>query len=667
MADFLKQETIFPTLFGPTFLEDHAGRIMRDPQIAIVELVANAFDAGATKVEIKWPTTVNSIMNSTVAIEDNGIGMSREQFQECWAQIKYDRRAKYGEQVNWPADVPSEFRRRKAYGRNGKGRHAMFCFSDTYQVVTCTEKGESNHFEVSREIFGGENPYSFREGSGIVKSSHGTKIWATFQHQENYMAIETLRDLIGSKFAADPAFLIFVNDQPVELEQLSLRDDPQIIEVPGLGELVVHLLDSGSTGRLSKQHGVAWWVKRRLVGETSWRGYDFAWLDARASEAKRYTFIVQADILESEIESDWSGFKNSNLYDKAFDAVKSYILRRIDDLLQGARKEKKQKAIANNVVELSKISKVSRAEVGRFISELIVKCPSLEMKELSAVVELLAKLEQSRTAYSLLQRLVKLKPDELDILDNILDEWTVRDAQLVLDILRDRLILINELEKRSENPATDELHELQPLFEKGLWIFGPEYESIDFTSNRQLATVVRDLLKMKKVLLQTPKRRPDFVALPDASIGVYARDGFDIHSDISMIAKIFILELKAGDKPLTRNEKRQGSDYAAEIRQSGKAAKDTEISVLVLGKKVDTSAQGEDMEDDRKTIIRAKSYTQVLREAKARTMFLTDKIKKLHEEEIEKVADSDVEQIVGSGLFRDNGNILEFDRLVNVT
>lgn len=40
------------TLFEDRFLEDYAGQIMRDPVVAPVELVANAWDAYARKVDI---------------------------------------------------------------------------------------------------------------------------------------------------------------------------------------------------------------------------------------------------------------------------------------------------------------------------------------------------------------------------------------------------------------------------------------------------------------------------------------------------------------------------------------------------------------------------------------------------------------------------------------
>lgn len=44
-----------PITFGARFLQRHAGHIMDDPAIALVELVANCYDAGSTEVYIRWP------------------------------------------------------------------------------------------------------------------------------------------------------------------------------------------------------------------------------------------------------------------------------------------------------------------------------------------------------------------------------------------------------------------------------------------------------------------------------------------------------------------------------------------------------------------------------------------------------------------------------------
>lgn len=42
-------------LFDNRFLDSYAGILLTDPKTAIMELVANCWDAGATEVHIDWP------------------------------------------------------------------------------------------------------------------------------------------------------------------------------------------------------------------------------------------------------------------------------------------------------------------------------------------------------------------------------------------------------------------------------------------------------------------------------------------------------------------------------------------------------------------------------------------------------------------------------------
>lgn len=41
--------------FGAGFLRDHVGQIMDNPEIAILELIANSYNAGASRVDVTWP------------------------------------------------------------------------------------------------------------------------------------------------------------------------------------------------------------------------------------------------------------------------------------------------------------------------------------------------------------------------------------------------------------------------------------------------------------------------------------------------------------------------------------------------------------------------------------------------------------------------------------
>ena len=117
----------------PVYALYEAGR-MDGAQVALTELVANAWDAGATRVDLILPAEIGG----TLTVTDNGHGMTPAQFKKRWMTLRYDRLKHQGPNVEFPSG--RHVRPRRAYGRNGIGRHGLLCFSDEYEVQTwCDE------------------------------------------------------------------------------------------------------------------------------------------------------------------------------------------------------------------------------------------------------------------------------------------------------------------------------------------------------------------------------------------------------------------------------------------------------------------------------------------------------------------------------------------------
>jgi len=619
-----KPEKIYFPTFDPNFLDDHAKRIVNDPKIALVEIVANAWDAGADTVRLTWP---KDSVPEVLSIEDNGIGMTRDQFLHRWLELNYNRLKAQGDDVIFPSDNKESHRR--AFGRNGKGRHSMFCFSDDYFVETWRD-GYSYTFQVSRPSTISKTPFEVNLIDEVKKEGHGTKIWATLGR--NYLPILEGRDLIGSKFIADPSFSILINSEQIELASLKHLLNIEEIKIEDIGSMKISLVDTTQTSRTSNPHGIAWWVNKRLVGEVSWKNFKDTYnLDRRTIEAKRYTFIVEADPLLDTVLEDWSGFIDNEKFQKVRSVVEANIKARILSFLKDIHKTRKVSVIKKNINSLSKLNINSRYSIGKAIDQIQSKVPTIQEKILEATVEVLVNLEESRTGYFLIEQLSDLDPDELDQLSEILDRWTIQEARIVLGELENRLKIIEKLEQLVEDPSADELHEIQPLFEIGLWIFGPEYESIHFTSNRTLLTVFRDLFEEEAPENLAKRKRPDFVIRSDSTIGVYASNSFDHRSEVSGFEKVLIVELKRGGYKVSLDERRQGEDYARELRKSGKVQKSTNITVFVLGSQV--SPDLEELEEG-ETIVYARPYASILQQAHARTFFLLEKIKELKREEL---------------------------------
>lgn len=260
-----------------------------------------------------------------------------------------------------------------------------------------------------------------------------------------------------------------------------------------------------------------------------------------------------------------------------------------------------------------------------FVRQAQEACPSLSPKDLVNLGGVLANLELAESRYNLLERLRDLAPGDLDKLNMVLEEWTVESAKIVLDELQNRLMLLHELERKVKDPNADEVQELQPLFHAGLWIFGPEFETIHFTSNRGMTKVIRDLFGQKEI--KGSRNRPDFVIRPDGTVGLYSLPTYDDEGAENGINKVVIVELKTAAVEIGEDEKNQCWKYVKELLSKGVISSSTKVDCFALGNKLDPADNGPRSENDGRVKIIPMHYDTVLARARSRLFNLQDKVR----------------------------------------
>jgi len=607
-------------LFGPNFMSDHAGQIMTDARIAIVELVANSYDAGATDVHVSWPDKEGGLFTIT----DDGTGMTRDEFKRRWRTLKYNRLQEQGSKVQFPTGV--KMRERTAFGQNGKGRHGAFCFADAYTVETWRDN-QCLRAAVALAS-NAAVPFNCVISDPGERPGHGTSIEAKVI--KNWTTVPSLLEALGSRFLVDPDFTVSLNGEKIVLQDLS-NIQGWSVDVPGHGEISIRQIDSATKGRTTHMKGITWWVNRKKVGESSWDDLDEngAILDGRSAAAKTYSFIVEADLLKEDVKADWSGFHANDRVNAVRQAARDSIIQALRNVLQEIKQEKKRTAIEKNVESFGGLPRYAKRIVEEFIDDVQIACPRLGEGDLIKTVGILAKLEQTRSGYDLLTQLSASSPADLDRWNEIMKRWDARSAEIVLGELERRLRLIEQLQKLVHDPTADELHDLQPLFEKGLWIFGPEFEAVDFRSNRGMATAIRDILGIDPTS-EPSRKRMDFIALSNTSLGVYSADAHDEDGEVSGYRKVLILELKRGGFDLAQKELDQGRDYGIELRKVGAVPRTTPICVFVLGAKNGNGLEKSVQADITSTPL---VYDVVLKKAHARTFNLLAKIREATGEE----------------------------------
>lgn len=197
-------------------------------------------------------------------------------------------------------------------------------------------------------------------------------------------------------------------------------------------------------------------------------------------------------------------------------------------------------------------------------------------------------------------------------------------AKVVLDELKGRLRLVDELRRKTATSDTLEVQELQPLFFQGLWIFGPEFETIEFTSNEGMTSVIQKLFDRE---IHGSRNRPDFVVLPDGSAGLYAYPKYDDHGAEMGVDRLVIVELKKPGVIVGGEQKTQCWKYVKELLAKGLLAHYSRIDCYVLGSQIEAAESGERKELNDRVRILPLSFDTVLTRAKSRLLKLYDRVK----------------------------------------
>jgi len=601
------------TLFDERFLGKYAGSIMSDPTTALVELVANAWDSFATEVNIQWPEISSK---TPFTIRDNGSGMTKEEFSTRWRTLDYDRTLHQGDTALPPEDL-RDARPRRVYGHNGRGRHAAFHFSSPYRVVTCKD-GTRCVFDVSQ---GRVHPIEIElveETKGAFPN--GTEISALESLRSSFEP-DDVRSVLSTRFLLDPSFKVDVDGVSVTFDDVPTDLIKELsVPVADYGTAKLRIMDSARADRTSKQHGIAWWVNRRLVGEAGWNSFSDKLIDGRTEEAKRYSFVIEADFLTpAEIMPDWSAFREDQLKWKATKAaVHEQIRDELATLLKAKRTQTRSNIAEKHSATVQTLPRLSQDRWNGMLNQLIERCPTFSETQLEQVMGVLANLEMAESQYSLLEKLHKLTPSDLDSWNGLLEEWTLKSAKEALDEVSSRLKLIEEIRQKAASSDTKEVQELQPLFGEALWIFGPQFESIEFTSNKGMTKVIRELFKVDDT---GSRKRPDFAILPDSTVGFYDRPAFDNEHNQDGVDTLIIVELKKPGVPLGNGEKTQVWEYIKELRGKGLISTNTRVTGFLLGDSI-APQEGDPHTIGDRTVIRPMLYNTFVGQAEKRMMNL---------------------------------------------
>lgn len=612
MSDLMMQAS----LFEEDYLLRELGQVAHIPQVALTELVANAWDAGATKVDLVLPTE----KYGTLIVADNGHGMTSAQFRKRWMTLRYDRLKHQGQSVEFPTG--SHARPRRAYGRNGVGRHGLLCFGDEYEVQTWRNNTLAT-FVVGTES--GPSPFVIRSETQGEQEGSGTRLSVCVKRK--LPEADEILTVLAARFIHDPEFEIRVNGIQRPFTEVEGRISEEALDLGEGRSATVIVIDSTRLNHSSVHQGIAFWVQRRLVGSPSWVIGQVANFDGRTRFARRYKVIVDTQGFEADVEQDWTAFRATDAVRNLYRATAAHIEKIAQELAVEVAESASEDALTQNRSELVTLGRGARLEVAEFTKVVAQAHPTISPDFLATAVKAVIHLEKTKSGAALLQKLSFMSSDDIDGLDRLLTEWTVKDALRVLDEIDSRISVIETIRQLADDPHTDELHTLHPLILRSRWLFGPEFESQEYCSNVTLKSVARELFKSTEAQFINERHRPDIVILPEKTTWqITGIESFDpVDPVLTQIQNILVIELKKGGFELTRKEVNQADGYVQDIASSGAISGTPFISAWVVGQKVAAGvAREKEVGDGNRKYgrIRAATFGSLVDTANARLMKL---------------------------------------------
>ncbi|MCK5231035.1 MAG: hypothetical protein KAR13_12250, partial [Desulfobulbaceae bacterium] len=302
--------------------------------------------------------------------------------------------------------------------------------------------------------------------------------------------------------------------------------------------------------------------------------------------------------------------------------------------------------------QYSELSPLGKFEVDEVIEHVVDAHPTSNQETLGIAVEAVIKLEKTRSGKALLQKLSQFSDDDISRLDRLLDQWTIKDALSVLDEIDRRMSVIEAIDKLSGNSQIDELKILHPLVAEARWLFGPEFDSAEYTSNRQLRTVVKKIFKVDpdEHTFENDKKRPDLFLLSDSTASVTGAEQFNTDTELLEMRRILIIELKRGGSNLSRGNRDQAVHYVEDFIGCKELTGNPHIYAYVVGETVSGKIIGKYQVGDNGHVY-VTTFSQLVDTAKRRLFNLREKLTERYEgvtgvELVEKLKQMDLSELL---------------------
>lgn len=581
----------------------------------IGELVSNAWDADAKRVDIVIPTTTLND-NSEITITDDGIGMSDRVVRDAYLIVGRDRR-KDDKTDTSPGG-------RRVMGRKGIGKFCGFGIASEIELET-VNSGETSRFKMSHADLERDDrklTMPALDATGTLAKGTRVILRKITKFRTKSISIDNLRRGLARRFSiigAASGFEVRVNGSPISPEERDLKRllEADVAGKPYLWEFNDEEIEpntgwkvSGWIGALKHtkqledgiQRGIVLMARGKLVQEP------FVF-DAAPGQQYALAYIVgeiHAEFVD-EVEDTISTARNSLVWDSEPNAaLKRWGMKKVNQISRewsDKRKKDNEHRLAENPLykkfkeEADQFDdKTVRRVADRLIQEVIADNPLGSDETQQKAIQMCLDFMQFNAFTELAKEVSEAEIKDVGKLLDLFREWEVVEAREMMRVTEGRIKTIEKLGELIKTNAL-EVPTLHNFLKEFPWVLDPRWTLV--ADEKTFSELLKQEFPEEANILEED-RRIDFLCVRESTT-------------------LIVVEIKRPKSRASNKELGQVERYVSFMRNFVKKTTDPSykfrdvVGFLLCGDLVDTWEVNEKRQNLENAGIYVRKFSDLLR------------------------------------------------------
>lgn len=500
----------------------------------IGELVSNAWDADAKRVDIVIPTTLLNDQ-SEITVTDDGCGMSDRKVRDAYLIVGRDRRKE--EQSDKTPDG------RKLMGRKGIGKFCGFGIADEIELET-VHAGEISRFamkheEIEKSSIKRKLTMPALDPSGSLAKGTRVTLRNITKFRKKSISVEHLRRGLARRFSIiGPTFgfQVWINGSPISVDErdLKLLLETDINGNPYLWEFHDEEIEpntgwkvSGWIGALQHtkqledgiQRGIVIMARGKLVQEP------FVF-DAVSGQQYAFSYMVgeiNAEFVD-DVEDTISTARNSLVWDSEPNAaLKRWGMSKVNHIArewsEKRRKDNEHKLDQNPIYKRFKEEcdqfedKTVKRVADKLIKQVIADNPVGGDEAQEKAIQMCLDFMQFNAFTELAREVSEAGVQDVGRLLDLFREWEVVEAKEMMRVTEGRIKTIEKLEELIRTNAL-EVPTLHKFLKEFPWVLDPRWTLV--ADEKSFSALLREGFPEEAAAIEDD-RRIDFLCVREST------------------------------------------------------------------------------------------------------------------------------------------------------